>query len=225
MLKNAESDLLGADYYTTDGVQMLDFGEMVSVPTGYANGGHGGSRYQYMGNRNSVDLGTADYSDLDYWLEESVAQQIPEGMNVTKSDSMAVGGVVVRNDVRSSVDAHLLNSEVTAGTVRVSADEQATIKATNDSVAKSAGGSPFTSGKAALAVNATIATNLLLSSSTATITNSKVTTTGCSCQHQGDNHRLLSPLSPLLSRDPQDSGPEGSNLGALGVRVRVQGSG
>jgi hypothetical protein len=96
---------------------------------------------------------------------------------VTPSDAIAVGALIVRNDVRSTVDAFIDNADVdAAGTVTVSASETATIRATTDSSVESDGGSIF-GGGTSLAVNGVIASNAVLSSAEATIVDSDITTT------------------------------------------------
>ncbi|MCP4890640.1 MAG: hypothetical protein GY904_29090, partial [Planctomycetaceae bacterium] len=93
---------------------------------------------------------------------------------VTASDSVAIGGMVVRNDVRSDVDAFMDNTDLSAGgSVSVDANANAKIAATLLSVVSSSGGSAFGTGTS-LAVNGTIATNVVQSSAVAKITNSEV---------------------------------------------------
>ncbi|KAF0119390.1 MAG: Flagellar hook-length control protein FliK [Rhodospirillaceae bacterium] len=128
-----------------------------------------------MGEDGTVDLGTTDYSDAGYWKRFN-PPSLPEGLNVSDSNSMAIGGLVVRNDVRGEVESFIQNATVTAGSVAVTAVEDATIKAIVDAEVSSSGGSAFGEGKS-LAVNGVIATNLVLSSADARIKQGSVTTT------------------------------------------------
>ena len=73
-----------------------------------------GTVYQYMGTTASLDLGTQDYTDLRYWKAVPATQMVPQGNNISDSDSVALGGLVVRNDVRSDVEAYISNATVTA---------------------------------------------------------------------------------------------------------------
>ncbi|MCH7511562.1 MAG: hypothetical protein IIB19_04255, partial [Chloroflexi bacterium] len=63
--------------------------------------GNPGSVYQFMGADDlglDMDLATQNYTDLDFWKEILETQLIPQGLNVTGSDSKAVGGLVVDLD-------------------------------------------------------------------------------------------------------------------------------
>ncbi|MDP3513146.1 MAG: DUF4347 domain-containing protein, partial [Sulfuritalea sp.] len=135
-----------------------------------------GAVYQYMGTTQALNLGTQDYGDLGLWKPVLGTQLVPQGNNISDSNAMALGGLVVRNDVRSDVDAHILNATVTGGSVTLSALEDAVIRAVADSSAEASGGSAYGSGST-LAVNATIATNLILSQADAYIEGSSVTST------------------------------------------------
>src|SRR5262249_4287987 len=110
---------------------------------------------------------------------------LPTGFNVSDSNSMAIGGLVVRNDVRSDVQAFINNASVRgnaggtvgAGSVTVTAIEHAQISAVSDAAASASGGSAWGTGPT-LAVNGTIATNLVQSQANAYIKGSDVKTTG-----------------------------------------------
>ena len=90
---------------------------------------------------------------------------------------MAVGVLVVRNDVRSDVEAYLKNvtvrgntaGTVGAGSVSVTALEHAAISAQDESTVTSSGG---------MSLNGTFVTNLVLSQANAYIQASDVRTTG-----------------------------------------------
>jgi hypothetical protein len=75
------------------------------------------------------------------------------------------------------VNSYIHDSKITAsGNITITADESATIISTDESIASSSGGSAFGEGKS-LAINGLIATNLILSSADAHITDSDITTT------------------------------------------------
>ncbi len=141
-------------------------------------GGVPGSVYIYLGTEDTIDLSTANYLDLGYWKPALLTQVIPQGLDFDKSNSYAVGGLVVMNDVRGGAAAHIDAAEVTSGSVTVRALEQAFIRALADSSIISSGGGSFSSrGGDSIAVGGTIATNIVLSAARATITDSPVTTT------------------------------------------------
>ena len=168
-----------ADFGTDEGVTDSVFGDRIRLSDDYVNGGNAGSIYQYMGpDADGVgrDLSTEDYSDTGYWKEVIETQLFPEGINVSESDSIGIGGLVVLNELRSSAVAYLDKGDVTADDVTIKAIENATIRATTESSATSSGGSAFGKGKS-VAVNGTIATNIVLSQADAHISNSDVTTT------------------------------------------------
>ena len=138
--------------------------------------GDAGSVYEYMGIAGPVNLSTQDYTNLGFWKPALGTDLVPQGNNISDSDAMALGGLVVRNDVRSDVGAYIKNATVTGGSVALTALEDAVLRATADSAAEASGGSAYGSGST-LAVNATIATNLVLSQANAYIESSSVTTT------------------------------------------------
>ncbi|ETR65672.1 MAG: hypothetical protein OMM_13889, partial [Candidatus Magnetoglobus multicellularis str. Araruama] len=137
------------------------------------NGGNKGSVYIYLGTAATLNLNEQDYSNEDLWKEVKATQILPEGNNLTDSDSVALGGMVVRNDIRTNVESFINNTQLMAGTLNLSAKEVARIKSFADSTAESSGGSAFGSGQS-LAVNGVIATNLILSQANAYITNSNI---------------------------------------------------
>ena len=139
--------------------------------------GKAGSVYEYMGETDTLDLSTQDYGDLGLWKPVRETQLIPQANNVTTSDSVAGGGVVVVNDARTAVVAMIEDSIVQAGSVAVTATELAVIRSTADASASSAGGSTFTGQGTSMAVNATIATNRVISSAQAFVRRGSVTTT------------------------------------------------
>ncbi|MEA5569032.1 DUF4347 domain-containing protein [Anabaena sp. UHCC 0399] len=177
ILDNKIKQFLNAKYDTADGLKNLKFGERVRLGADYGNGGKAGSVYEYLGTGNSLDLSNTDYTNLDYWKEVLETQLIPQGNNITDSDAIAVGGLVVLNDVRSDVQAYITNATINAqGEIKVEAIENATLIAEADSSANASGGSAYGSGTV-VAANGIIATNTVLSAANAYITNSTITTT------------------------------------------------
>ena len=169
-------DIQDANFLSEDGSQELIYGDKVRLSDDYSNGGKKGSVYKYLGSTQTVDLSKTDYSDLDYWQIVKGTNIIPEGYNVTGSDSTAIGGMVVRNDVRAGVEAFVDHATVSTSSMNITATENATINAIADSVVSSSGGSAYGSGTS-LAINGIIATNLILSKSNVYIIDSDITTT------------------------------------------------
>ena len=191
LLDNA-IDVLSADYITdgddvtdNDGnpvapLQNLNFGDRVFLsgdfPGAGTGDGSGNTTYEYLGTAMSnVDLRNQDYTDLGFWKKITTTQLIPEGNNLTDSDSVAFGGLVVRNEVTGEVEAYIHNALVTTsnGNVTLNAIENAVIDATADSAAESSGGSVWGGGQS-IAVNSVIATNVVLVSAKAHIADSTV---------------------------------------------------
>jgi len=141
-----------------------------------------GGTYRFIADdETSVNLATENYMDITRWLETisvDPRDMIPGlSFNISDSDSMAFGGMVLRNDVRSDVAGYINKATLNAGgTVDVHALESAEIRAQDVSTVTSSGGSAFGGGKS-IAVNGVIATNLVLSKSNAYVTNGSVTTT------------------------------------------------
>ncbi|MCP3939418.1 MAG: hypothetical protein GY708_29070, partial [Actinomycetia bacterium] len=175
------SDFLDADHESGDTV-MLKFGDRVRLDDSYGAEGVPGGVYEYLGiddynpttstTDSTTDLSGVDYTDKGYWKLLPESDVIPQGYNVSDSDSIGIGGLIVTNDVRAEVDAHLRDVTVDAGgNVAVNALENATIVATADSTVSSSGGSAYGSGTS-LAVNGVIATNTVLGSAHATVEDS-----------------------------------------------------
>lgn len=171
------NDLIPADFLSSEGSCEIEFGERVRLTDDYDSSlGAPGTVYRYMGITATLDLSGTDYTDLGLWKPVPETNLVPQGYNLSGSSALALGGLVVMNDVRSDVDAFLDGAEVTAAAVTVTAVENATILAIADSAATASGGSAFGTGTV-IAVNATIATNVVLSGANASITGSAVTTT------------------------------------------------
>ena len=176
ILQDVANQTVDYDYKSSAGSTALVFGKRVLVEQGNNAGGTVNGVYEYLGIDATVDLKTQDYRNLDVWKPVLGTELVPQGNNVSDSDAIAFGGMVVRNDVNSSATAQILNTTVNAGSVSVRAEENATIRATADATVTSSGGSAFGSGTS-LAVNGIIATNNVLSAADASIVTSTVTTT------------------------------------------------
>jgi hypothetical protein len=141
-----------------------------------------GDTYKYVGIDNEeIDLSTEDFTNESNWVETSqleLGEVIPGfSFNVSDSDSTAFGGLVVRNDVRSNVEAYINKVIVSAsGNISVRAFENAGIWAQDISTVESSGGSMFGDGDS-IAISAVIATNLVMSNANAYVTDSTLTTT------------------------------------------------
>ena len=130
----------------------------------------------------ALNLGSANFKNAALWVELSTDNPLdilPANFtNVSWSDAIAVGGLVVRYDVRSDVAAFVRNAKVTAASdVALTALESAAILATDLSVVKSEGGSVFGENGNSVAVNGLIATNVVLSAANSFITGSDIPTT------------------------------------------------
>jgi len=211
---------LTSDFDSSNVAAALVFGSKVRVMDGHERGGDSGTVYTYLGtgldvdgNPTTFDLTEADFSDLDDWLPPPTAI-FPPMMNVDESDSVAVGGVVTMNDVRGGAFASIHYANINAGAVSVAAIENATIQATVDSTVESSGGSAFGEGTS-LAVNGTIATNSVLTSSSATISHSVVETTAA-----GDSDgRVLVSASNTSQIDATNDSVTESGDTAVGVML------
>ena len=162
------------------------FTTTVRVGKDHSAGGVAGKLYRFIGPKGDVDLGTEDYSDIDRWerIEFKTADFIPNIGNISDSDSMGVGVLVVRNDSRSDVNAGIDRADLKGLTaaskvtsVTVSASEQADLRAVTENRTESSGGSAFGEGTS-LAVGTTVVTNTLLSAAASTVTNSRIDASG-----------------------------------------------
>ena len=136
-----------------------------------------GQVYIYMGPNagTQLDLNNTDYSDLNFWKPSPTANLIPQGLNVDDSNASAVGALIVLNDVRSKVTAYVTTTSITAGgTAAVTALDQATIKASNDSTVTAEGGEALGSGTE-VSKNGIIVTNVVQSSADAHVASSSIT--------------------------------------------------
>ncbi len=141
--------------------------------------GKAGEIYQYMGPiaPTLLNLNGQDYSDLGFWKPLAGTQLVPQGLNITPSDSVAIGGLVVLNQVESRVDAYIDSAVVTAGSVKVAATNESVIRATTDNTSSSSGGDVWGKGES-LAATGVLSTNVVQGGAAAYITGSTITTTG-----------------------------------------------
>ena len=160
-------------------------------------GGDEGIVYQWMGPTGTtidltapIDPVSGDpipYDNLDWWKPVLGTSLIPQGINVSESNSTAVGGLIVLNDIRSKAHAYVDQVTLTAGSLLVRATEQALMRATADAAFISSGGSSFGDiGGDSWAVGAVIATNTILSEATAEVLDSVVETGPPSTDTTGD---------------------------------------
>ena len=134
--------------------------------------------YRYMGGTPvTLDLGATDYTDLRFWKPEQATQIVPINVNFDTSDSRAIAGAIILNDVSGGATARIDGATVSAGSVAVRATEAATITAGADISASSAGGSTLTGMGASLAAGGVLAVNRVLAGATAAIAGGSVTTT------------------------------------------------
>ncbi|MFZ0529753.1 MAG: hypothetical protein WAL91_04355, partial [Propionicimonas sp.] len=131
-----------------------------------------GTVYEYLGTtRHGVDLDIENYTDLGWWRPVPETQLFPT-FNITNSNSSAMGGTIVLNDVRSVVKAAITGSAITAASLTVRAVEQAVIRALADVTTTSSGGSSWDGQGSSTAISAVIATNRVLGSAAAVIEDS-----------------------------------------------------
>ena len=122
--------------------------------------------------------------------------------NVSSADATAASGLASRNDVRGGAFAWITNETATAtGGISVTALETATIRATGDSTANAHGGSLFDSDKSK-GMSFQIATNVMLSGATATVTNSVLKATGGDVAVSADNTSTLEALMKTIVESP-----------------------
>ena len=97
--------ILVHDHETGDGLTALSFGDKVLLGEDYENGGTPGRVYEFLGADETTprNLSDEDYGDLNWWKEVLATELVPEGVNLSSSDAVAIGALVVRNDARSDV--------------------------------------------------------------------------------------------------------------------------
>ena len=99
----------------------LVFKDRIRLTVEYVESGAGkgesGSVYEYLGSgslgsEDMIDLTEEDFTNLDLWKKIKETQIIPEGNNLSDSDSVSVGGMAVLNDVRGEVQAYINDAVV-----------------------------------------------------------------------------------------------------------------
>ncbi len=147
-----------------------------------ALGGDEGEIYEWMGPDTEMDLTAPDhaYDDLGWWKPVPVNGILPDGLNISGSEAIAYGGLVVLNDVRASAVARIDHVQVDAdGDVIVQAHEEALLRATADGSIVSSGGASFPEMEGdSIARGGVIATNVVLSEAIAKIVDSHVVAGG-----------------------------------------------
>ena len=164
---------------TTNSTQTLNFGDTVSLSLGFDRElGKPGRTYTYLGESGyTVDLLKEDYANLDLWKEQLATQLQNDGLNLSASNSVALGGMVVRNEVRGGATAYVKAAKISAAAVEIDATDSAVIEAIADATAESSGGSAFGSGQS-IAANGTIAVNTVLGDAIAYIEDSEIVSAG-----------------------------------------------
>lgn len=164
------------------GAQVVDvkFGHKVRLGDSYSGGGDAGSVYVFLGADSlgeDLDINGQDYSNTDLWKLTKTSSVVPEGNNTSNSDSLGVGTMLVYNDLRSQVEAAVMDAEISTinGDIKVIAIENATMQALIDALTTSSGGNAQTGEGDSLAVGAIIATNIMLGGATAKVLDSTLT--------------------------------------------------
>ncbi len=118
--------------------------EDFTVETRWTKLGEQDGVYAFMGADNaSVNLGTADFTNLDLWRKIGANEPDPATAAATPpatstaakksgSGATAAGGIVVRNEILGGATASISGGSVAAGSVLVQADRTATITAVTD---------------------------------------------------------------------------------------------
>ncbi|HZI44062.1 MAG TPA: hypothetical protein VFD53_02515, partial [Ilumatobacter sp.] len=190
------------DYTTRSGTREIQKGDRVRIGPDDGTLGIDGHVYEYIGDDPlTVDLGSAaaDYTNTALWTDLSVepdlADYYPNIGNLTKSDARAIGILIVMNDLRAESEAYVDNAHVTAGgSVSVTAEELTQLLAEATSTVAASGGSFYGTGTVQ-AINGQIITNVVLSSTTASISDSTISAgadvTVAASSHAGVDATLL----------------------------------
>ena len=198
----AQPDTTGFKFESSDGAQVLKFGDIVRLAQNHAAGGAPGGLYRYMGPDRQVNLSTQNYENDGYWERKVLGSAIPE-VNISNSEAMAVGMLVVRNDVRSGADAQLSDAKARAGALTVSALEKSTLRAVNDSEAVAEGGDGLIGSGSVLAINGVVASNIVQTRASAQAARSTLLTTEGDIVVSADNRSFIDArnLSNVISGD------------------------
>ncbi|MBF0462936.1 MAG: hypothetical protein HQL87_16320, partial [Magnetococcales bacterium] len=155
----------------TGAVGDLSFGDMHTrlVPVAAPGAGTGTGTDTGAGTGTDTGAGTGTDPGAGTGTDTGTT---PAATEPAKSKSLAVGGIIVRNDLRATANAYVQNAILTAGSVTIDVAENAVIRAIADAKAEAGGGDA-----PGLAAGGVIATNLMLNSANAYILDSDVTTT------------------------------------------------
>ena len=175
-----------ADHQTGDtgfGSATLNRGDTVYVQPDYAGDGDKRTTYTFMGPDgtavSSLNSGTPDFSDLDYWKSDKILNLVDSIPNMSATDSASIGAAFVRNDSDTSVTAKVVDTTLAkADSLTVESDAASTFSSDLDVNVSSSGGSNM-GGGSSFAAGGFIATNQIrgaaqayLDGSTITIVNS-----------------------------------------------------
>ncbi|MGH3743984.1 MAG: phosphoribosylglycinamide synthetase C domain-containing protein, partial [Mycobacteriales bacterium] len=140
LLSGLVNEILGQYQYTLDsGTQTLNFGDRVWTGT---NADGSNQVYEYMGTTAPVDLGGADYADLNLFKPLNDTNIVPQSVITAalKSFKLDAGtttsyyALVDRNDVQGNAESYVSGITLTAaGSADLTAGETAAITATDTS--------------------------------------------------------------------------------------------
>ncbi len=179
------------DYTTASGSRVIAAGDKVRLGATYTGGGQAGAVYERTGAGGLLDLGTQVYDVAGGWTKLSATADTLDGLyagitafaglNFTASKARAVGILVLYNDLRSEVHATIDHAVVTAtaGTVTVSALQNALLKVLATVTVSAFGGSSVGTGSEegtdVYAYTGQLVTNVVLAHTTALLDDSRVT--------------------------------------------------
>ncbi|MRH79170.1 hypothetical protein GH984_10725, partial [Spiribacter sp. C176] len=196
-------------FTSKSGTQALEDGDRVRVAS---DGGTGvpGATYRYLGSDGNVDLSNTNYNDTSLWArvsESSPADLIPSGLNLSDSDSVAMGALIVRNDLSGGAVAKVFNESTLDlfGAVNVEAKSRTQLSAISEGIVESSGGSAMGEG-VSLAVNGVVVTNIVVGAATAEIIGGSVTTGGALTVKATNDARLNALLNSVTTSGDEAAG-------------------
>ena len=90
----------------------------------------------------SLNSGTPDFSDLDYWKSDKILNLVDSIPNMSATDSASIGAAFVRNDSDTSVTAKVVDTTLAkADSLTVESDAASTFSSDLDVNVSSSGGS------------------------------------------------------------------------------------
>ncbi len=119
------------------------------------------------------DVSNYPLDGIEIRLSGSVPEQSDPASQSPDRDASAVGGIVARNDIRSTSVSGILNSSVSASGISISSTDNGIVRATLDATAEAAG-----SEGDGMAVGGIISANIVQGGASAVIENSRVTSQG-----------------------------------------------